>query len=109
MPLDVQRAGARHFDHVETPQSLGAEQLDEGAAAAEPRPRHQRQILHPAHADAAIAGHTFRLHEAVIGQRLALELAEACVLARLGFMPMDAVGCIMHRVVSVPLACSDIP
>ena len=77
MPLDIERAGARHFDDIDAPQALGAEELDVGAAAAEPLPRLQRQILHAAHADAAIDRHAFGLHEPVIGQRLALEFAEA--------------------------------
>ena len=100
MPLDIQRAGAGHFDDVKPPQSFGAEQLDERAATAEPRPGHERQILHPAHADAAIARHAFGLHEAVIGQRLALEFSEAGVLARLRFMPMGAIGGVVHDNVS---------
>ena len=71
----------------------------------EPRPPsrghgHQRQILHPAHADAAIAGHAFGFHEAVIGQRLALEFSEAGVLARLRLVPMGAIGGVMHENVS---------
>src|SRR4029077_2179794 len=79
------------------PRPLGPKQLDERAATAEPRPAHERQILHPAHADAAIARHALGLHEAVVGQRLALEFSEAGVLARLGLVPVDAVGCVVHE------------
>ena len=96
VPLDVERAGAGHLDDVHAPEALGAEQLDERTAAAEPLPRHQRQILHPAHADAAIAGHAFGLHEAVVRQRLALEFAKAGVLPCLRLVPVDLIGRVVH-------------
>ena len=83
VPLDIERAAAGHFDDIEAPQAFGAEELDERAAAAEPLPRYQRQVLHLAHADAAVERHAFGLHETVIGHRLALELSEAGVLAGL--------------------------
>ena len=96
MPLDIERAGGRHLDHVAAPQAFGAVELDVAAASAEPLPRHERQILDAPHADAAIDRHAFRLHEAVIGHGRAFELAEAGVLAGLGFVPMDLVWRVVH-------------
>ena len=98
MPLDIERAGARHLDHIHAPQALGAVELDVAAAPAEPLPRRHRQVLHAPHADAAIDRHALRFHEAVVGHRLALELAEAGVLAGLGLVPMDLIGRVVHRV-----------
>jgi hypothetical protein len=99
VPLDVECACAGHLDDVHAPQSLGAEKLDEGAAATEPLPRHKRQILYAAHADAAVARHPLDLHETVVRQRLALEFAETCVLAGFGFVPVDLIGCVVHRII----------
>jgi two-component system copper resistance phosphate regulon response regulator CusR len=93
--LDIERAGAGHLDHVLAPQPFGAEQLDIAAAAAEPLPRLHRQVLHPPHSDAAIDRHAFRLHEGVVGHGLALEFAEAGVLARLGLVPVGT-GDVVH-------------
>src|SRR5262249_24487798 len=92
MALDVERAGTRNFDHIHAPQTFGAVELDVAAASAKTFPRHHRQILHSPHADAAIDPNAFRLHEAVIGHRLAQELAESCILAGLRFMPMGSIG-----------------
>ncbi len=96
MPLDVERARARHLDHIHAPQAFGAEELDVAAAPALPLPGRERQILHAPHADAAIDRNALRLHEAVVGHRLAQELAEACVLAGLRLVPMDLIGRVVH-------------
>ena len=89
--LDIERAGARDLHHIHAPQPFGAVELDVAAAAAEPLPRRHRQILHAPHADAAIDRNALRLHEAVVGHRLAQELAKAGVLAGLGLVPVDLV------------------
>src|SRR5437879_5472010 len=61
VPLDIERARARHFDHIHAPQAFGAVELDVAAAAALPLPGRERQILHPPHANAAIDRDAFRL------------------------------------------------
>ncbi len=96
MAFEIERAGAGHLDHIEAPKPLGSKKLDERAAAAEPSPRHQRQILHLTHADAAIAGHPLGLHEPVVGQRLALEFAEPRVFSSLRLVPVDLIGRVVH-------------
>src|SRR5262249_10641548 len=82
----------RDFDEVKAPQSLGAEELDIRAAAAEPLPRRQRQVLHAANPDAAIDPHALGLHEAVVGHRRALELAVSGGLAGFRFRPVRLIG-----------------
>src|SRR5215470_14258010 len=96
MALNVERAGRRDLDDVEAPQALGAEELDKGAAPAEPRPIRERQVLHPAHPDAAVDRNAFGLHEAVVRHRRALELAVAGVLAGLRLVPVHLVGGVVH-------------
>src|SRR5215468_5407218 len=96
MPLDVERAGGRHLDHVAAPKTLCAVKLDKAAAAAEPRPRCERQILHPPHADAAIDRHAFGVHEPVVGHGSAIELAETGVFAGRWFMPVGLMRGIVH-------------
>src|SRR5689334_11519393 len=96
VPLDVERTRTRHLDHIHAPEAFGAKELNVAAAATLSLPRRERQILHPPHADAAIDRNALRLHEAVVGHRLAQELAEACVLTGLGLVPMDLIGCVVH-------------
>src|SRR3990170_5465651 len=73
----IQRSRAGNFDNVTTPKTLGAEKLDEGAAAAHALPRFARQILDAAHADVAIDRNALRLHEVVIRRIRAEKLAIA--------------------------------
>ena len=80
MPLDIERAGAGHFDHIQAPQAFGAAELDERAASAHPLPRLQRQVLHPADADRADDRDLLLLHELVVGHGDAFEGAKACLL-----------------------------
>src|SRR5437867_5388722 len=96
MPLDIERARARHLDDIHAPQPFGAVELDVAAAAALPFPGRERQVLHAPHADAAIDRDAFRLHEVVIRHWLTQELAVAGVLASLGLVPMDLIGRVMH-------------
>src|SRR5262245_39170990 len=96
MPLDIERARTRHLDHIHAPQALGAVELDIAAAAALPLPRRKRQVLHASDADAAIDRDALRLHEVVVGHRLAQKLAIACVLAGLGLVPMVLVRRVVH-------------
>jgi hypothetical protein len=94
--LDIERARARHLDHIHAPQAFGAKELDVAAAPALPLPGRERQILHSPHADAAKDRNALRFHEAVVGHRLAQELAEACVLAGLRLVPVDLIGRVVH-------------
>jgi hypothetical protein len=96
MPLGMQCTGAGDFHDVHPPQAFGAVELDVAAAAAEPRPRLHRQVLHALDADAAKARHALRLHEAVVRHGLAEEFAEARVLAGLRLVPMFLIGRIVH-------------
>ena len=96
MALDIERTGARHLDHVHAPQPLGAVELDVRAAPAQPLPWLHRQILHAVNTDAAIDRHALRLHEDVVGHRLAQELAKARVLAGLGLVPVFLIGDVVH-------------
>src|SRR5262245_57306302 len=96
VPFDVERTGSRHFDHVASPKPLGAVKLNIAAAAAETAPGRKRQVLHAPHADAAIDRHPFGVHEAVIGHRSAIELAETGVFAGLGFMPVRLMRGVVH-------------
>ena len=96
MALDLQRATGRNLDHIHAPQAFGAIELHIGAAPAEALPRRHGQVEHGAAADAAMTGNALRLHEAVIGHGRALELAKACVLAGLGFVPVLAFVVMRH-------------
>src|SRR5215208_3137333 len=88
MPFRIESTGARNLDDVAAPKAFRAVKLNVGSAPAEAAPWLHGQVLHPAHADAAIDRHALRFHEAVIGHGLSLERAEPCVLARLGFVPV---------------------
>src|SRR5262249_17656197 len=77
-----------------------AVELDIGTAPAEAPPVRQRQILHAAHADAAIDRDAFGLHEAVVRHRRPLEGAVAGVLAGGGLVPVHLVGGIVHAFLS---------
>src|SRR5262249_3924103 len=96
VPLHVERAGGGNFDEVKAPQPLGAEELDIRAAAAEPLPRRQREILYAANPDTAIDRHALGLHEAVVRHRRALELAVSGVLAGFRFVPVHLIGSVVH-------------
>src|SRR4051794_32932738 len=96
MPLDIERAGARDFDHVSTPDPLGAVKLDVTTAPAEPLPFRERQVLHTAHTNTAIEWHPLGFPEGVVGHRLTQEFAAACVFAGLGLVPMDLIGRAVH-------------
>ena len=97
MAFGVERARAGQLDHIHAPQAFGAEELDEGAAAAQALPVGERQVLHAPDADVAIHGQAFLIHEAVIGQLRPFEGSEACVLARFRFVPMRAGHGVVHR------------
>ncbi len=68
MLFGIERARAGDLDEVTTPQTFGAQELDEGAATAHAFPRLARQVLHAAHADVAIDRNALRLHKVVIGR-----------------------------------------
>src|SRR5262249_61422512 len=84
------------LDEVKAPQPRGAQGLDIRAAAAEPLPRSQRQILYAANPDAAIDRHALGLDEAVVGHGRALELAVSGVLAGFRFVPVHLIGSVVH-------------
>jgi hypothetical protein len=94
--LDIERPAGRYFDNIKAPEGFDAEKLDIGALAAEALPGLHRQVLHLMHADAAIDRHAFVFHEPVIGALGSSELADAGVLARLGFVPMGPRSVVMH-------------
>src|SRR5260370_688900 len=84
--LGLECARARHLDHVAPPFALGAVKLNISAAAAEPSPRRQRQVLHLADPDIAKHRNALGLHEEVVGRLRPAELAEAGALARRGIL-----------------------
>src|SRR5215467_8927427 len=49
VPRRIERAGARHLDHVAAPFALSAVELDEGAVATHPVPALERDVLHASH------------------------------------------------------------
>src|SRR5262252_1618608 len=53
MLLGIERAGARHLDHVAAPFALGAVKLNVSATAAKASPWCKRQVLHSADPDIA--------------------------------------------------------
>src|SRR5882757_7695616 len=107
MAFDIERAGAWNLRHIHAPQPFGAVELDVTAASAETLPRRYRQILDATHANAAKYRNAFRLHETVIGHRLAQEFSEARILAGLRFMPMGLVGGVVHGMPQATIALSD--
>ena len=96
MLFSIERAGARHLDHVAAPFAFGAVELDVGAFAAHALPRRHRQVLHLAHADIAVDRHAFRLHEQVVGCLRAVEFAEACAVDAGRLVPVGLVTQFMH-------------
>src|SRR5262249_61651641 len=86
MPLDVEGTGARHLNHVAAPQPFGAVELNVAAAAADPLPGRERQLLHPAHPHAAIDLDPLRVPETIVRHRRALETPQSGVFTRLRFM-----------------------
>src|SRR5580700_9712831 len=90
-----ERAGTRHLDHIAAPFSLGAVELDEGAAAAQALPWFERHVLDAAYADTAEDRDALRLHEVVIGRVGPLPDADAGILQPFGFVPMIA-GDLVH-------------
>src|SRR3954470_24943816 len=76
MPFGIERTGAGDLHDVAAPKAFRAVKLDVGSAPAEAAPWLHGQVLHPAHADAAIDRHALRFHEAVVGHGLSLERAE---------------------------------
>ena len=88
MLFRVERAGSRYFDDVTAPQTFGAEQLNERAAAAHALPRLARQVLNTAHADIAVDSNALSLHKVVIRSVWAEKLAEpSSGLVIGGFLP----------------------
>src|SRR5690349_2670197 len=96
MALGVERARARQLDHIHAPQAFAPVELNQGPAAAEALPIGEGKILDPAHANVAVDGYPFLIHELVVGHFRPLELAEAGPLAGLGFMPMRAANGVVH-------------
>src|SRR5262249_17095924 len=96
MLLRIERAGARHLDHVAAPLALGAVQLDVGPLAAQPFPGSKWKILDLADADVAIDRDAFRLHEQVVGRLRPPELAETRPIDSRRLVPMRPAGQFMH-------------
>src|SRR5437879_12451350 len=94
--LGIERARGRNLHDVAAPLGLGAVKLDIVAAPAGALPGRERQVLHPADADAAENWNALGLHEGVVRGRLFLELAEAG-LARSGrLVPVGMVFFVRH-------------
>src|SRR5260370_41990102 len=102
MAFGIERARARHLDHVAAPFAFRAEQLDERASAAHPLPWRKRHVLHAPHADAAKDWNALALHEIVIGRVRPLPSAVSGVLITLRFVPMLRGRHVVH--VSSPIA-----
>src|SRR5262249_62127104 len=92
VPLDVERPGARHLDHVAAPQPFGAVELNVAAAAANPFPGCQWQGLDPPHANAAANPDALRLPETVVRPPRALGFCQPRVLPRFGFRGLGLGG-----------------
>src|SRR5258706_7181899 len=106
MALGVEPASARDFDHVTAPQTFGAIELYEGASAAEPLPRFERQLLHALHADAAINRHAFIFHEIIVGRVGPVPAADAGILSFVRLLPLGWVrGVLRHEIL---LVCADV-
>ena len=98
MLFRIERAGARHLDHVAAPFSFGAVELNVGAAPAEPAPRGERQVLHAPHPDVAKDRNPFGFHEQVVRRLRPAEFAEAGAASARGFMPVRLAGNVVHRI-----------
>src|SRR5262245_29687406 len=105
MALGVERPGARDLDHVATPTAFGAVELDEGSVAAHAVPTLERHVLYSPHSDAAINRNPLRLHVVVIRRIGPLPSAVSRVLEPFRFVPVAAVGCIVHVVSPSDAAC----
>src|SRR5439155_25090577 len=102
LPLPgTQPARGRNLHDVAAPLGLGAVKLDIVAGPAGALPGRERQVLHPADADAAENWNALGLHEGVVRGRLFLELAEAG-LARSGrLVPVGLVFFVRHGLASM--------
>src|ERR1700694_5237620 len=96
MLFGVERARARHLDHIAAPFSFRAVELDVAAAPARALPRCERKILHFADADIAEHRNAFRLHEGVIRRLRSTELAETSALSAGRLMPVSLARNVMH-------------
>src|ERR1700736_5219706 len=107
MLLDIERAGARHFDDVTAPFALGAVKLNVAAAPAQARPWLQRQVLHFAYTDVAVNRNALGFHEQIVRSLRPAEFAKAGALEARRLMPMNLAGDLMHDgALAVPLAVS---
>src|SRR5690349_12784758 len=97
MLFGVERAGARHFNDVTAPFTLGAVQLNVAAPAADPLPWLQRQVLYFAHPDVAIDRDALGFHEQIVRRLRPAELAETSALETRWFVPMNLPGDLMHH------------
>src|SRR5262249_57052390 len=95
MTLGIERAGARHLDHVAAPTAFGAVELNEGSVATHAVPTLERQVLDPPHSDAAINGNPLRLHVVVIRRVGPLPSAVSRVLQSFRLVPLASVGCVV--------------
>src|SRR5260370_31411967 len=96
MLLDIERAGARHFDDITTPSALGAVKLNVAAAPAQARPWRQRQVLHFAYTNVAVNRNALGFHEQIVWGLRPAEFAKAGALEARWLMPINLAGDLMH-------------